>query len=124
MVDSPWLSVITNYLNDPSNAMKDITTELLLSEAVEKPIERQTKSDIMTVSSILRSLQYERKENAYREHPNGYGSHLFSHLFSPLGTLKIPAITILYIYVLYVLYVLYIYIIIDNIGGYIGLGKS
>ena len=61
MVDSPWLSVITKYLNDPANAVKDITIELLLTEAVEKPIERQTKSDIMTVSSILKSLQYERK---------------------------------------------------------------
>nr|ADD96332.1 virulence associated E family protein [uncultured organism MedDCM-OCT-S08-C700] len=61
MVDSPWLSVITNYLNDPANAIKDITIELLLSDAVEKPIERQTKSDIMTVSSILKSLHYERK---------------------------------------------------------------
>ena len=61
MVDSPWLSVITNYLNDPANAVKDITIELLLSDAVEKPIERQTKSDIMTVSSILKSLHYERK---------------------------------------------------------------
>jgi len=61
MVDSPWLSVITNYLNDPSNSVKDITIELLLTEAVEKPIERQTKSDIMTVSSILKSLHYERR---------------------------------------------------------------
>jgi hypothetical protein len=61
MVDSPWLSVITNYLNDPANAVKDITIELLLTDAVEKPIERQTKSDIMTVSSILKSLHYERK---------------------------------------------------------------
>ena len=53
MVDSPWLSVITNYLNDPANAMKDITIEHLLAEAIEKPIERQTKSDTMTVSSCL-----------------------------------------------------------------------
>ena len=44
MVDSPWLSVITNYLNDPANAMKDITIELLLAEAIEKTIERQTRT--------------------------------------------------------------------------------
>ena len=37
--------------------------------------------------------------------------------------LKLP-LSLSYIYVLYVLYGLYIYIIIDNIGGYIGLGKS
>ena len=42
--------------------MKDITTELLLSEAVEKPVERQTKRDMMTVSQILRSLKYDRKK--------------------------------------------------------------
>ena len=62
MVDSPWSSVISNWLNDPSNSVKDITIELLLSEAVEKPIERQTKSDVMTVSQILRSLKYDRKK--------------------------------------------------------------
>ena len=62
MVDSPWSSVISHWLNDPSNSVKDITIELLLSEAVEKPIERQTKSDMMTVSQILRSLKYDRKK--------------------------------------------------------------
>ena len=61
MVDSPWQSVIVNYLNDPANALKDITIELLLTEAIEKPISNQTKSDTMTVSSILKSLHYERK---------------------------------------------------------------
>ena len=63
------------------------------------------------------------KEKGWKEHLNGYGSYLFSPLFSLLGTLKTLEITILYIYVLYVLYVLYINIIIDNIGVYIGLGK-
>ena len=62
MVDSPWLTVISQYLNDPANKIKDITIELLLTEAIEKPIERQTKSDTMTVSSILKSLKYERKK--------------------------------------------------------------
>ena len=62
MVDSPWSSIISHWLNDPSNSIKDITIELLLSEAVEKPIERQTKSDMMTVSQILRSLKYDRKK--------------------------------------------------------------
>ena len=83
MVDSPWLSVITNYLNDPANAMKDITTELLLSEAVEKPIERQTKSDIMTVSSILKSLQYERKRKRIKGTPKWVW---FSPVLTPVLT--------------------------------------
>ena len=61
MVDSPWSSVISHWLNDPSNSIKDITIEVLLADTIEKPIERQTKSDMMTVSQILRSLKYDRK---------------------------------------------------------------
>ena len=62
MVDSPWSSVISQWLNAPSNSVKDITIEVLLTDAIEKPIERQTKSDMMTVSQILRSLKYDRKK--------------------------------------------------------------
>ena len=62
MVDSPWLTVINQWLNNPTNQIKDVTIELLLTDAIEKPVERQTKSDTMTVSSILRSLKYERKK--------------------------------------------------------------
>ena len=62
MVDSPWLTVISQWLNNPVNKSTDITIEKLLTEAIEKPVERQTKSDTMTVSSILRSLKYERKK--------------------------------------------------------------
>ena len=62
MVDSPWLTVINQLLNNPTNQIKDVTIELLLTDAIEKPVERQTKSDTMTVSSILKSLKYERKK--------------------------------------------------------------
>ena len=62
MVDSPWLTVINQWLNNPVNQSTDITIEKLLTEAIEKPVERQTKSDTMTVSSILKSLKYERKK--------------------------------------------------------------
>jgi len=62
MVDSPWLTVISQWLNNPVNQSTDVTIEKLLIEAIEKPVERQTKSDTMTVSSILRSLKYERKK--------------------------------------------------------------
>ena len=62
MVDSPWLTVISQWLNNPVNQSTDITIEKLLTEAIEKPVERQTKSDTMTVSSILKSLKYERKK--------------------------------------------------------------
>ena len=62
MVDSPWLTVISQWLNNPVNQSTDITIEKLLTEAIEKPVDRQTKSDTMTVSTILRSLKYERKK--------------------------------------------------------------
>ena len=61
LVDSPWQPVIAQWLNDPSNKMKDVTIELLLTEAIEKTTERQTRSDVMAVSNILKSLNYERK---------------------------------------------------------------
>ena len=62
MVDSPWLTVVSQWLNNPVNQSTDVTIEKLLIEAIEKPVERQTKSDTMTVSSILKSLKYERKK--------------------------------------------------------------
>ena len=61
MVESPWAPVIAQYLADPSNQIKPITTELLLTEAIERSVERQTKTDSMNVASILRNLKYERK---------------------------------------------------------------
>ena len=62
LVDSPWQPVIAQWLNNPSNKMKDVTIELLLTEAIEKTTERQTRSDVMAVSNILKSLNYERKK--------------------------------------------------------------
>ena len=63
LIESPWLAVITKWLDTEHNPLTDgdITTELLLTKAVDKPIERQTRSDQMQVASILRSLDYEKK---------------------------------------------------------------
>ena len=61
LVESPWTHPIHSWLTDPSNYSKTITCELLLTEAVEKSTDKQTKSDVMTVSSILKSLGYEKK---------------------------------------------------------------
>ena len=69
MVDSPWLTVISQWLNNPVNQIKDVTIETLLTEAIEKPVERQTKSDTMTVSSILKNLKYERKKKRVEATP-------------------------------------------------------
>jgi hypothetical protein len=59
-VDSPWLPAVQEWiaklmLNDA------ITTERILSQAIAKPIERQTRADQMAVADILRSIGYERK---------------------------------------------------------------
>ena len=61
LVDSPWKSAIQEWVNAPRNAGRPITSELLLSEAISKPVERQGRADQMQVASILRDLGYEKK---------------------------------------------------------------
>jgi hypothetical protein len=62
LVESPWRAPIEAWLLAPVNKSKDITTDVLLAEAVAKPVERQTRSDQMQVASILRDLGYQRKK--------------------------------------------------------------
>jgi predicted P-loop ATPase len=59
LVESPWMNTIRNYL-DHHGSTEVITTEKLLSDAISKPVERQTRADQMQVASILRELGYER----------------------------------------------------------------
>ena len=61
LVESPWVAPIDAWLRAPHNRAKVITTGLLLAEAIQKPIERQTRSDQMQVGNILRDLGYVRK---------------------------------------------------------------
>ena len=61
LVESPWVAPIDAWLRAPHNQPKVITTGLLLAEAIQKPIERQTRSDQMQVGNILRDLGYVRK---------------------------------------------------------------
>jgi predicted P-loop ATPase len=61
LVDSPWKSAIQEWVTAPRNAGRPITSELLLSEAISKPVERQGRADQMQVASILRDLGYEKK---------------------------------------------------------------
>jgi len=68
LVDSPWKAPIQAWLAAPLNSTKTITTAMLLSDAIHKPVERQTRSDQMQVAAILRDLGYERKRMAG---PNG-----------------------------------------------------
>lgn len=58
-VANPWLPVIESWLaTHPGDV---ITTEGLLSDAIEKPTERQTKIDQMVVADALKALGYERR---------------------------------------------------------------
>ena len=59
-VSNPWREPIEAWLRAPANASRLITTELLLTEAVQKPVERQTRSDQMQVGSILREVGWQR----------------------------------------------------------------
>lgn len=59
LVESPWMNTIRSWL-DSYRGVDPITTEKLLSEAILKPVERQTRGDQMQVASILRELGYER----------------------------------------------------------------
>ena len=61
LIDSPWKSVIESFINDPKNRHRELTTEAILTEAILKPIERQTRGDQMQVASILRDLGLVKK---------------------------------------------------------------
>jgi predicted P-loop ATPase len=61
LVDSPWKAAIQEWLEAPRNAGRPITSELLLSEAINKPVERQGRADQMQVASIMRELGFEKK---------------------------------------------------------------
>jgi len=60
LIESPWIEPIASWLQQPRNQERTITSQVLLSEAICKPIERQTRSDQMQVASILRDMGYER----------------------------------------------------------------
>jgi hypothetical protein len=45
------------------NRLKEITTDLLLTQAIAKPVERQSRADQMHVASILRDLSYDRRRS-------------------------------------------------------------
>jgi predicted P-loop ATPase len=61
LVESPWRAPIESWLLAPVNHRREITTDLLLAQAILKPVERQTRSDQMQVATILRDLGYQRR---------------------------------------------------------------
>lgn len=63
LVESPWRAPIEAWLIDPMNRLKEITTDVLLTQAIVKPVERQSRADQMQVASILRELGYDRRRS-------------------------------------------------------------
>lgn len=60
-VDNPWRAPIEAWLHAPQNQRKLITSELILCEAIQKPIERQSRSDQMQIGMIMRDLGYDKR---------------------------------------------------------------
>ena len=56
LVESPWLAPVREWLASPRNAGIPVTTEGLLTDAIGKPVERQSRADQMQIASILREL--------------------------------------------------------------------
>lgn len=60
-VSNPWREPIEAWLAAPANQLRLITSELILTEAVQKPIERQTRADQMQVGSIMREVGWAKR---------------------------------------------------------------
>ena len=63
-VENPWRSPIETWLSSPQNQLKAITSELLLTEAIQKPVERQSRADQMQVGTIMRDLGYQKRRQS------------------------------------------------------------
>lgn len=59
MMQSPWETVVRAYVVKHGD-LDGLTTEALLTHAIEKPVERQTKTDQMQMATILKRLGYQR----------------------------------------------------------------
>ena len=57
-MENPWKAPIIDWLNAASNQGVELTSEAILSKAIAKPIERQTRVDQMQVAAIMRELGY------------------------------------------------------------------
>ena len=57
-VENPWKAPIADWLASPKAAAEELTSELILTQAVGKPTERQTRADQMQVAGIMRELGY------------------------------------------------------------------
>ena len=65
IIDSPWKTVISDYVL--RQGARELTTELVLTEAIEKPVERQNRYDQMQCANILKELGYEKRRRGGRD---------------------------------------------------------
>ena len=65
IIDNPWKTVIQEYVQ--KNLNRELTTEIVLTEAIEKPVERQNRYDQMQCANILKELGYEKRRRGGRD---------------------------------------------------------
>jgi hypothetical protein len=59
--EHPWRAVIETWLATPKAIRETITSELILTDAVQKPVERQTRADQMQVANLMRDLGFVKR---------------------------------------------------------------
>jgi hypothetical protein len=59
-VENPWKAPIADWLNEARNQGVELTSETILSKAIAKPTERQTRADQMQVAAIMRELGFSK----------------------------------------------------------------
>jgi len=64
LVSHPWEPVIRRWLEVPTNRAQILTSDLLLTEAVDKEPKFQTKHDQMIVCEILNKVGYQKKRKS------------------------------------------------------------
>ena len=57
-VENPWKAPIADWLNEARNQGIELSSETILSKAIAKPTERQTRADQMQVATIMRDLGF------------------------------------------------------------------
>jgi predicted P-loop ATPase len=57
-VENPWKGPIADWLSEARNQGVELTSETILSKAIAKPTERQSKADQMQVAAIMRDMGY------------------------------------------------------------------
>ena len=59
-IENPWLPAVQQWL-DQRILGESVTTERILLEAIQKPVERQTRADQMAVADLLVSMGYAQR---------------------------------------------------------------